>query len=197
MLEFLQPQVSHRKLQLFACVCCRDIWLLLADNQRAIEVAEQAAEGQAAESVLSEIRSATEADAFARYEADDFTASAALAAAFALAGNASLAATNAALADALYHYPFEKPEAAAKAKQAARLRHIIGNPFRPSPPLSYLPSAVRDLAEAVYRQEQAAVGPLHDALLDAGLTELADHFTDATEWHPKGCWAIDVLTGRA
>jgi hypothetical protein len=81
------------------------------------------------------------------------------------------------------------------AAQAALLRHIFGNPFRRPTPLPHVPSTLRDLAETVYHSDQAAVGPLHDALLDAGLTELADHFTDAAEWHPKGCWAIDVLTG--
>jgi hypothetical protein len=82
-------------------------------------------------------------------------------------------------------------------RQATLLRHIIGNPFHPDPPLLYVPPTVRDLAHAVYYQQDSAVGPLHDALLDAGLVDLAGHFQDATEWHPKGCWAIDLLTGRA
>ncbi len=56
---------------------------------------------------------------------------------------------------------------------------------------------VRQLAEAVFQQERSAVGPLHDALIEAGLTELAVHFRDPGEWHPKGCWAVDVLTGRS
>jgi hypothetical protein len=77
------------------------------------------------------------------------------------------------------------------------LRHIIGNPFRPHPPLPHVPATVRNLAEVVYQQKPAVVGPLRDALLDAGLPDLADHFTDAEEWHPKGCWAIDILTERA
>jgi hypothetical protein len=82
------------------------------------------------------------------------------------------------------------------ALQADLLRHILGNPFRPSPPLPQVPRLVRDLAEAVYRQDQAAVAPLHDALLENGLSELAEHFRDTTERHPKGCWAVDSLTGR-
>jgi hypothetical protein len=80
--------------------------------------------------------------------------------------------------------------------QADLIRHIAGDVFRPAPVLPYLPATVRDLAEAVYQQQQTAVGPLHDALLDAGLTDLAEHVHDAAEWHPKGCWAIDRLTGR-
>jgi hypothetical protein len=35
---------------------------------------------------------------------------------------------------------------------------------------------------------------LHDALLEAGCGELADHFTEPR--HPKGCWALDVILGK-
>jgi cell wall assembly regulator SMI1 len=76
------------------------------------------------------------------------------------------------------------------------LCHILGDPSRLAPEGGPYPAAVVQLAESVYQQEQAAIGPLHDALLDAGLTELAEHFADKSEWHPKGCWALDWLTGR-
>ncbi len=76
------------------------------------------------------------------------------------------------------------------------IRHMIPNPFRPNPPLPHVSTTIRDLAEAVYQQDRVAIAPLHDALLDAGLTELANHFRDTSAWHPKGCWAIDLLTGR-
>jgi hypothetical protein len=36
---------------------------------------------------------------------------------------------------------------------------------------------------------------LHDALLDAGHAELAEHFAKE-EWHPKGCWATDAILGK-
>ncbi len=35
-----------------------------------------------------------------------------------------------------------------------------------------------------------------DALLEAGHPELAEHFRDAKEWHPKGCWVVDLLLGK-
>jgi hypothetical protein len=82
------------------------------------------------------------------------------------------------------------------AVKADLLRHIFRNPFAPGSLPSHVSISVRDLAESVYQQNQAAVGPLHDSLLDTGLSDLADHFQDPAEWHPKGCWAIDLLTGR-
>ena len=36
---------------------------------------------------------------------------------------------------------------------------------------------------------------LHDALLEAGHAELAEHFRQET-WHPKGCWVVDLILGR-
>jgi hypothetical protein len=82
------------------------------------------------------------------------------------------------------------------AAQASLLRHVFGNPFRPHQRLLHIPTIVRDLAEAMYQKELTATGPLHDALLDAGFTDLAEHFRDPTEWHPNGCWAIELLTER-
>ena len=50
------------------------------------------------------------------------------------------------------------------------------------------------LAEAMYQGDNCS-GPLHAALLEASHPELAEHFRQE-EWHPKGCWVIDLLTGR-
>jgi hypothetical protein len=50
MLDFLVGKVSERKLRLFACACCRAIWQLLFQHERrAIDVAEQFADGVANE----------------------------------------------------------------------------------------------------------------------------------------------------
>lgn len=82
-----------------------------------------------------------------------------------------------------------------KAENAANvgiLRHLFGNPFQPMEKPAFLSSAVIDLARAVYEGCDSTVA-LHDALLEAGVPELAKHFEERV--HPKGCWALDVILG--
>jgi hypothetical protein len=72
------------------------------------------------------------------------------------------------------------------------LRHIAGNPFR-----SYRrvwPFTVVQLAESLY-DGQDFVFALHDALLEAGHTELAEHFREEKS-HPKGCWVVDMILSK-
>jgi len=77
--------------------------------------------------------------------------------------------------------------------QVDLLRHIIGNPLRPYPAPPSWPSAVIELAEATYAGEDCSFA-LHDALLEAGHPELAEHFKDKD--HPKGCFAVDLILGK-
>ena len=44
----------------------------------------------------------------------------------------------------------------------------------------------------VYYAGQDCAFALHDALLEAGHAELAEHFRQET-WHPKGCWVVDMI----
>lgn len=84
-------------------------------------------------------------------------------------------------------------EARERAVQASLLRHLVGNPFTPQSVRPHVPEVVLRLAEALYTDTDCA-SQLHDALIDAGLPELAAHYTEP--WHPKGCWALDVILGR-
>jgi hypothetical protein len=81
-----------------------------------------------------------------------------------------------------------------KQQHISLLRHIVGNPFRPYPAPSSWPASVVKLAEAMSAGEDCSFA-LHDALLEAGLPELAEHFREQD--HPKGCWVLDVLLDKS
>jgi hypothetical protein len=91
------------------------------------------------------------------------------------------------------------------------LRDVFGNPFRPTPHidrrwLAWNDGTVRRLAEAAYQErempsghlDQARIAILADALEEAGCTEpvLLGHCRNGGAVHVRGCWAVDLLTGR-
>ena len=83
----------------------------------------------------------------------------------------------------------------APAVETALLRHIIGNPFRPYPAPASVPEAVLQLADALYNGEDCGFA-LHDALLETGHPDLADHFRQE-QHHPKGCWVLDLILDKS
>jgi hypothetical protein len=94
----------------------------------------------------------------------------------------------------------------AAAKLPSLLRCIFGNPFRPCTlDGSLLTPTVVGLAEAAYEDrvmpggllDPARLAVLADALEEAGAGgALLDHLRGPGE-HCRGCWAIDLLTGRS
>jgi hypothetical protein len=89
---------------------------------------------------------------------------------------------------------------------ARLLRCLFGNPFRPvSISLARLTPTVKNLAQAAYDNrilpagalEPARLAVLADALEDAGCTDadLLGHLRGEGP-HVRGCWAVDLLTGR-
>jgi hypothetical protein len=94
--------------------------------------------------------------------------------------------------------------------QAILLRDISGNPFRPAPAiarswLAWSGGTVRRLAAAAYDDRDLPSGHLAmsrpalvaDALEDSGCADadLLSHLRSAGP-HVRGCYAIDLLTGR-
>ncbi len=90
------------------------------------------------------------------------------------------------------------------------LRCILGNPFRPPPPLapsalSWNGGSVLLLAEDAYEQRALPANTLDpdrlvilaDALEEAGCThaEVLGHLRGPGP-HVRGCWVIDVLLGK-
>jgi hypothetical protein len=78
--------------------------------------------------------------------------------------------------------------------QADMLRCIVGNPFRPVPDSLSPTTTVVELAQSVSAGTECGFA-LHDALLESGRADLAGHFA-REQWHPKGCWAVDLILGK-
>jgi hypothetical protein len=104
-----------------------------------------------------------------------------------------------------------KAKQAEERVQAALLRDIFGNPFRPSPPLppavlAWSDRVVQRLAQAAYDERRLPEGTLNpsrlailaDALLDAGGEDesLLEHLRSPGP-HVRGCWAVDAVLSRS
>jgi hypothetical protein len=83
--------------------------------------------------------------------------------------------------------------------EAALLRCIFGNPFRPiTINQTWLSSTVQNLADSIYTDRAFdRMLILGDALEDAGCTsqEILDHCRSGGE-HVRGCWALDLVLGK-
>lgn len=192
---FLFGRTSDRKMRLFACACARqDRKSSDIDELKVIEVAERLADGLATEEEVCSARSANDAFNAAaesvKHAVQDSCDASAAAAGKAAVEAARLVGVPPEHLDSIYDSAFT----AELAELARLMRHIVGNPFRPYPVPSSWPVDVVHLAEALYGGADAAFA-LADALLEAGHPELAEHLRQEA-WHPKGCWAIDVITGR-
>ena len=100
--------------------------------------------------------------------------------------------------------PLQQCLPAARDAEKCRLLHcIFGNPFRPAPAvdpswLAWNGGTVAKLAAGIYDERRFADLPiLADALEEAGCTDpaLLAHCRGGSE-HVRGCWVVDVLTGR-
>jgi hypothetical protein len=192
----LRGRAPDRKLRLFACAGCRRLWWLLRDprSRTAVEVSERYADGLASSGEL------VAAARGARQAADE-------------AERARAAGWNAARSAAV---TAERPRAAAErvagmaAFDADLLRHVLGNPFRPPPPLApsvlgWSGGTVKRLAEGAYEQRDMPAGTfdparlavLADALEEAGCTDagLLGHLRGPGT-HVRGCWAVDLILGK-
>jgi hypothetical protein len=215
MLEHLRGNTSDRKLRLFACACCRQVWHLLTDerSQRAVEVAERFADGMATKEELAAAWAASSvasSGAAARWAASS--------AAWALAWTA----TSSVVRDTAWTVAQD----AARAKQAALLRDIFGNPWQPvtirngeltlavrwgqlhehypgaaprvSPWLTWHDGLIPQMARQMYDSRDFSMMPvLADALEEVGCTNegILRHCRQPAE-HVRGCWIVDLILGK-
>jgi hypothetical protein len=213
MLTFLRGKASERKLRLFACACCRSVWGILSPpndkTRQAVEVAERYADELANDQELDQAC----VDAFEVFEG--------LMAGITAATHSAAAAVNVAYPDSgLAASGSAECVAMALAQRSDGCSHhalptlsrdIIGNPFRPSPPLTAAVLAWNDrtvprLAHAIYEERKMPEGTfdparlaiLADALLDAGCDDedLIQHCRSEGP-HVRGCWAVDLCLGKS
>jgi hypothetical protein len=232
MLGFLRGKASERKLRLFAVACCRlfrglpqyfeRVWQAV---ERGVEVAERYADGQAGEGE----RDAALEEMYG--EPQWFGPMAAAAALMWRAGDQQTVTVSSrrdrreqwplALASALRAAAYaasrigaeevREPGAEARGKptQAARLRDLFGNPFRPATLdpawLSWNNGTVGKMALVAYDQralpselDPARLAVLADALEESGChdQELLTHLRGPGP-HVRGCWVVDLLLGKS
>jgi hypothetical protein len=197
---------TDRKLRLFACACCRQVWDQLTDerSRKAVEVAERFADGEATDEEL---------DAASR-----------LAAVWVCAPYAGMVIRN-----------NPRHAGVPDGVQACLLRDIAGNPFSPlafstahggrltvGPPVtgpclhqlapSWLTKEVACFAQTIYDTRRFDDLPiLADALEDAGCdsVEILEHCRQRwptqnkapIEWmaygpHCRGCHVLDLILGK-
>lgn len=224
MLLFLRGKASDRKLLLFLCACGWRLKNLQTDDRctSAIETVEKYVDGKVNRSVLMKALMSAEAVMESFVGADDidpYLAAATLAHDTALAAaenhgpeflaglaNSAAEAVATAAADSTPAVTREVWLAARDAEataQAALLREVLGNPFRPSPPLpasvlTWNDAAVVKSAQAIYdgrafsRMLEVAV-----ALEQAGCTDknILAHCRGPGP-HVRGCWVLDLLLGK-
>jgi hypothetical protein len=205
MLTLLWHQRKLRKLRLFGCACCRRVWDLFSNkwSRAAIEAAEHYADGLIAPAEIEGYEENACGVVRAELVTGDRQSVRIAAIARALSTSRLLHENwmnhlghELALSVTWAMGQTSSPEAIAteRGSQAGLLRHMIGNPFRPYPAPPSWPSTVVQLAESLYAGQDCAFA-LHDALLEAGHAELAEHFREEKS-HPKGCWVVDLILGK-
>jgi hypothetical protein len=210
MLKFLRRKATKRKLRLFACACCRQVWRMLKDevSRQAVEISESFADGEVtAKGLAGAARKANEAADLLRFEAPlsmrlatwaarDAADAAAMAAEKGL--DAGRVAATAEMVRAAITYTPARPKC-----QCALLRDLFGNPFHPQPALdpawlAWHDGTARKLAQAIYLERRFADLPvLADALEEAGCSDadILNHCRQSAE-HVRGCWVVDLLLGK-
>jgi hypothetical protein len=229
MLEFLEWKARDRKLRLLACAWCRHLLGQVSVNSwgwKAVDVAELFAAGKASPRDLQDAAAAATTGATAGLAGASRSASLACGSAaspkggsdaayyaVALTGSAvrEHAAVIVAAGDDHPAFAAGGEEALTKERcpQAALVRDLLGNPFRPvavDPAwLAWRGGAVVKLAQAVYEERELPSGHLDaarlailaDMLEESGCTdaEILGHLRGPGP-HVRGCWALDALLGK-
>ena len=202
MLVFLRDKASDRQLRLFAVTCCRQVWYMLATNEcrHAVDLSERAADDPSA---MSELACACERVWNQGRDSQGFSHP------DTMRQGAAIKAAAYATTSQMWHVDKVvectrtlAARSGLSAIQCGFLRDIIGNPFHPvtiDPAfLKWNDNIVVKLAQTIYEERAFDRLPiLADALEDAGCHD-ADILAHCRQPgpHVRGCWVIDLLTGK-
>jgi hypothetical protein len=192
MLEYVDGQVSPRKLRLFACACCRHpaVWRHLPQPARdLVHLTERFAEGK--ETLQRVI------DAAARTPMGRITGHWHNPVRLSMSNQAQRAAQYLATANAwdAAWGTFQHTQNHLGSGACDLIREIFGDPTLEDPRFDSVGSTVMALAQAMYAELAFDRMPiLADALEEGGCTEedVLDHCRNGAS-HYLGCWVIDLL----
>jgi hypothetical protein len=208
MLGFLFGKASDRKLRLFACACCRQIWRYINSSvcQQAVESSELFADGLVGDKRLRNAeRRATEEASLLMSEASlimRLTKYAQRDAARAVVEVARKRLNPAGVtylaAEAMRFSPGPAND------QCSLLRDLFPKPLRWMPSINQIwltwnDRTIPKLAQAIYDERAFDRLPiLADALEEAGCdnADILNHCRQPGE-HVRGCWVVDLLLGKS
>jgi hypothetical protein len=208
MVRAVDPRRFDRKLRLFAVACCRRVSAQIRDSDALclLDLIEKLADGAADLESLRPVWA--EVPFYPRAEGAVKHATALDCASWRASADCYLRAAKdaeEATADAISgdgktaaQQRFEQMYRE-RSVQVAILRDIFGNPIRPialNP--SWLTSTAHALARQMYDSRDFSAMPiLADALQDAGCDneDILNHCR-GEDVHVRGCWVVDLLTGR-
>jgi hypothetical protein len=215
-------KAGRRKLRLFGCALCRQLWEQMTDprSRQAVETAERLADGLATKAEVEEAhQQALEAyyaimdRGFSGFKGGEEDRQALRARGWLdrddqHAAQAALLvlekqADNFAFGGLAYDYSEGCPEypiyVNRRRWEADALRCLFGNPFKPvTMPPGWRTEAAQAMAARIYADKAFAQVPiLADALLDAGCSDLQvlEHCRSAGV-HVPGCWVVDLVLGK-
>jgi hypothetical protein len=201
LVRYASPLTSPRKVRLFYCACVRRVWDQLTDRRSrdAVEASELFADGLITPQRLLDARQGGhsawyEIASRSLHSAEDRAAAAAF-----MCANEDLVYASGVLWSTANASGNEVVEYSA---QAALLREIVGNPFRPTTipvvVLAWNIQTVSRIAHSIYEERAFSRFPvLADALEDAGCdnAEILAHCRGPGP-HVRGCWVVDLILGK-
>jgi hypothetical protein len=197
-----RTKVGRRKLRLYACGCCRQIWQHIPDDalRGIIEVAERFADGNA---TAQELEAAYRLRGRRTLSFSEDHPDAPVDTAEALAiSTGEPKPFSAAIRMSMFPLPlggYRGGPSEANALLCRLARDVFGNPFRP---VTFSPNWRTDTTVSLARQmyearEFSAMPILADSLQDAGCDDeaiLAHCRGDGP--HVRGCWVVDLVLGK-